>query len=194
MLLRWRQASLHWQASGMVHRLHEAARLSHDKEVLVNRKHLLRAIMPRTLLRWCLTGKARGLPACLSRPAQAGQTMAEFALAMPILAALFVGLALAGFYAFRAASADWGVFITGVAEGSYNTPATAQVRRSIIWPDIRSRIATGQAAPRQVRSQIIIEDSRPWILNINLIEAHRGSAFFRLWRFYPGPPPPGGPE
>jgi len=132
--------------------------------------------------------------ASLMARAQRGQTMAEYALAMPILAALLVGLALAGFYAFRAASADWGVFITGVAEGSYQTPATAQVRSSIIWPDIRSRIAAGQSAPRQVSSQIFIEDSRPWILSINLIEAHRGSTFFRLWRFYPGPPPPGGPE
>ena len=136
----------------------------------------------------------RGLPACLRRQAQAGQTMAEFALAMPILAALLVGLALAGFYAFRAASADWGVFITGVAEGSYQNPATAQARSSVVWPDIRSRIAAGQSAQRQVRSLITIEDSRPWILGINLIEAHRGSSFFRLWRFYPGPPPPGGPE
>ncbi len=133
---------------------------------------------------------APGSPGCR----QPGQAMAEFALVMPLLVALLFGLVMAGFYAYRAASADWGVFITGVASGSYNNPATEQARASVVWPDIRSRIAAGQAAPRQVRSQITIEDSRPWILGINLIEAHRGSAFFRLWRFYPGPPPAGGFE
>ena len=133
-----------------------------------------------------------GLHKCRQR--QRGQAMAEFALVMPLMAALLFGLVMAGFYAYRAASADWGVFITGVASGSYNNPATEQARASVVWPDIRSRIAAGQAAPRQVRSQITIEDSRPWILGINLIEAHRGSAYFRLWRFYPGPPPPGGFE
>ncbi len=50
--------------------------------------------------------------------------MAEYALAMPVLILLLFGMALAGFYAFRAAAADWGVFITGVAEGAYETPAT----------------------------------------------------------------------
>jgi hypothetical protein len=121
--------------------------------------------------------------------------MAEYALAMPALILLLFGMTLAGFYAFRAAAADWGVFITGVAGGAFEAPATDQVRPSIVWDDIRSGITTGgQPARRQVRSQIGVVTSRPWVFGINLVEAHRGTAFFRLWRFYPGPPEPGGVE
>jgi hypothetical protein len=121
--------------------------------------------------------------------------MAEFALAMPVLILLIFGMTLAGFYAFRAAAADWGVFITGVAEGAYETPATSQARASIIWNDLQNGIATGdQFADRQVHSQIGLVASRPWVFGINLTEVHRGTAYFRLWRFYPGPPAPGGVE
>jgi hypothetical protein len=121
--------------------------------------------------------------------------MAEYALAMPVLILLLFGMTLAGFYAFRAAAADWGVFITGVAEGAYETPATGQVRSSIVWDDIQSGIATGgQLVDRQVHSQIGIVTSRPWVFGINLAEAHRGTSYFRLWRFYPGPPALGGVE
>ena len=121
--------------------------------------------------------------------AQKGQTMAEFAIVMPVLILLLFGMTLAAFYAFRAASADWGVFITGVATGAYNTPATEQARKTVLWPDIQDSISTTQhASDRLVRSQITIEDSKPWAYGINLVEAHRGTAVFRLWRFYPGPP------
>jgi hypothetical protein len=124
-----------------------------------------------------------------------GQAMAEYALVTPVLILLLFGMTLAGFYAFRAAAADWGVFITGVAEGAYESPATDQVQTSIVWDDIQSGIATGgQIANRQVHSQIGIENSRPWVFGIHLTEAHRGTTYFRLWRFYPGPPAPGGVE
>jgi hypothetical protein len=124
-----------------------------------------------------------------------GQAMAEYALAVPVLILLLFGMTLAGFYAFRAAAADWGIFITGVAEGAYETPATGQVRSSIVWHDIQDGLTSGaQLENRQVRSQIGISISRPWIFGINLAEAHRGTTYFRLWRFYPGPPAPGGVE
>ena len=123
-----------------------------------------------------------------------GQTMAEFALVMPILILLMFGMTFAAFYAFRSAAADWGVFITGVASGSYNTPATEYARDNVLWPDLADRINAGQTAPRQVRSLISVEDSRTWIFGIQLIEAQRAETNFRLWRFYPGPPPAGGFE
>lgn len=128
------------------------------------------------------------------RPAEKGQTLAEFALTLPILILLFFGMTFAAFYAFRAASVDWGVFITGVAHGAYLAPATEQARAAVPWPDLRNRLETSQTGARQVRSQIAVEDTRNWIFGIRLIEAEKGSAFFRLWRFYPGPPPPGGIE
>ena len=53
-----------------------------------------------------------------------GQAMAEFALMIPVLILLLFGMTFAAFYAFRSAAVDWGVFVTGVATGSYNTPAT----------------------------------------------------------------------
>ncbi len=122
-----------------------------------------------------------------------GQTMAEFALAMPVLVLLIGGMFLAGFYAFRASSADWGVFITGVGTGSYKTPATSQAKSSVLWQDIRSRLSSSsQNGTRSVRSTIAIHDSHSWAFGLHLIEAERGSAWFRLWRFYPGPPPRGG--
>ena len=120
--------------------------------------------------------------------------MAEFALVAPILILLLFGMSYAAFYAFRAASADWGVFITGVATGAYNNPAVGQARQSVLWPDLRARLQTAQAGPRQVRSQINVEDSHNWLLGIHVIEVQRGENFFRLWRFYPGPPPRGGIE
>ena len=123
-----------------------------------------------------------------------GQTMAEFALIMPVLILLLFGMTFAAFYAFRSASTDWGVFITGVATGSYNTPATEHARDNVLWPDLADRINASQNGARQVRSLITVEDSRDWIFGIRLIEAQRAATYFRLWRFYPGPPPAGGIE
>ena len=117
-----------------------------------------------------------------------GQAMAEFALMIPALILLLFGMIFAAFYAFRSASADWGVFITGVATGSYNTPATEHARDAVLWPDLANRINAGENGPRQVRSLISVEDSRSWVFSIRLIEAQRAAAYFRLWRFYPGPP------
>jgi hypothetical protein len=105
------------------------------------------------------------------------------------------GMTLAGLYAFRAAAADWGVFITGAAEGAFASPATDQVRLSIAWGDIRSAIATdGQWEDRQASSRIEITNAQSWVYGIHLVEAHHAEAYFRLWRFYPGPPEPGGVE
>jgi hypothetical protein len=130
----------------------------------------------------------------MKKNAERGQAMPEFALMIPIMTLLIFGLVFAGFYAFRATAADWGVFITGVAEGSYNTPATSIARDTILWPDIQEAVATSQNAPRRVRSTISIEKTTPWAFGITLIEAQKGESVFRLWRFYPGPPPPGGFE
>jgi hypothetical protein len=123
-----------------------------------------------------------------------GQTMAEFALVMPILILLLFGMTFAAFYAFRSAAVNWGVFITGVASGSYDIPATEHARNNVLWPDLANHIQAGPTAPRQVRSVISVEDSREWIFGIQLIEAQRAETNFRLWRFYPGPPPLGGIE
>ena len=123
-----------------------------------------------------------------------GQTLAEFALTIPILILLVFGMFFAAFYAFRAASADWGVFITGLASGAYTQPATGQARESVLWSDLRERLDAGQSGARRVRSEIVVEDSRTWLFGIQLIDAQRGASTFRLWRFYPGPPPSGGIE
>ena len=120
-----------------------------------------------------------------------GQAMSEFAIVLPILVLLLAGMIMAGMYAFRAAAADWGVFIVGVGAGTYSTPASELARNDVLWSDIRERIEAGTSAPRQVRSTITIEDGHPWVFGVNLIEAQRGKTNFRLWRFYPGPPPPG---
>jgi hypothetical protein len=128
------------------------------------------------------------------RGKEKGQAMAEFALMIPVLILLLFGMTFAAFYAFRSASTDWGVFITGVATGSYNTPVTEKARDTVLWPDLADRINASQSGPRQVRSLISVEDSRDWVFGIRLTEAQRAATNFRLWRFYPGPPPAGGIE
>jgi hypothetical protein len=122
---------------------------------------------------------------------ESGQAMSEFALVMPILVLLMAGMIMAGMYAFRATAADWGLFITGVAAGTYNTPADSIAQKDVLWADIRERITAGSSIPRQVRSEISIEDNHPWVFGINLVEAQRGRNNSRMWRFYPGPPPAG---
>ena len=124
----------------------------------------------------------------MKRRKEKGQALAEFAFVMPILILLLFGMTFAAFYAFRSASTDWGVFITGVASGSYDTPMTEHARDNVLWPDLADRINAGQSGPRQVRSLISVEDSRSWIFGIRLTEAQRAANYFRLWRFYPGPP------
>ncbi|MCZ2289613.1 MAG: pilus assembly protein [Anaerolineales bacterium] len=122
------------------------------------------------------------------RVTEKGQAMAEFALMIPVLILLLFGMTFAAFYAFRSASVDWGMFIEGVASGSYNAPAARFASKSELWPDLSRRINSGPGGARQVRSLISVEDSRDWVFGIRLIEAQRAEAFFRLWRFYPGPP------
>jgi len=124
----------------------------------------------------------------MKRRKEKGQALAEFAFVMPILILLLFGMTFAAFYAFRSASTDWGVFITGVASGSYDTPMTEHARDNVLWPDLAHRINAGQSGPRQVRSLISVEDSRSWIFGIRLTETQRAANYFRLWRFYPGPP------
>ena len=74
-----------------------------------------------------------------------------------------------------------------------NTPASAD--DSILWSDIRSSIdVRAQPAKRQVSSILGMNKSQDWLYGITLNETHTGRTYFRLWRFYPGPPPPGGWE
>ena len=118
-----------------------------------------------------------------------GQALAEFAATLPILILLIGGIVMACFYGFRSASADWGVFIDGVAAGSYDTGAAAYAQQSVMWPDIRSGISwTGQPDIRSATTRIDVVNSRPGPLGTDLTEAYRASVFFRLWRFYAGPP------
>lgn len=118
-----------------------------------------------------------------------GQAAAEFALAAPVMILLLFGVTLSAFYAFRAAAADWGVFVTGVAEGAYKVPASGQARGTVAWPDIAGAIGTAGLGgdERQVTSRIDFRSIRTWVFGLKLDEMHRGTAFFRLWRFYPGP-------
>jgi len=115
--------------------------------------------------------------------------LAEFAAVLPILILLVGGIVLACFYGFRSAAVDWGVFIDGVAAGSYDSGATSRAQQSVMWPDITSGIVwTSQPEARSARTWISVENARPGLLGVDLIESYRASVSFRLWRFYAGPP------
>ena len=118
-----------------------------------------------------------------------GQALAEFTAVLPILILLIGGIVMACFYGYRSAAADWGLFIDGVAAGSFDENALAPANRSILWPDIRSGILPGSdAETRSAHAVISIEHSRPGPFGTDLAESYRASVFFRLWRFYAGPP------
>ena len=125
---------------------------------------------------------------------QRGQSLAEFAATLPIMVLLVGGIVMACFYGFRSASADWGLFINGVAAGSYDANGIVQSQKSVTWPDIRKGFSwTDQTQARSAHTWISIENARPGPLGANIVEAYRGSTFFRLWRFYAGPPNGGPP-
>lgn len=124
----------------------------------------------------------------LKKPGERGQSMIETAITMPIMVALIGGMIMAGFYAFRSASANWGVFISGVGAGAFDTPATGKAKASVLWGDIRSSLKSGPDGERAVSSVVSVETVRNFVFGIQLIEAERAKSNFRLWRFYPGPP------
>jgi hypothetical protein len=114
------------------------------------------------------------------------QANTEFIIALPILIMLIGGIFLAGFYAWRSAAANWSVYISGVAGGSYDQSAITVVQKSIWWPEIRNAI---QIAPKgqAIQSDITIETPFSF-LGIPLTESQAGGATFHLWRFVAGPP------
>jgi hypothetical protein len=124
-----------------------------------------------------------------------GQSLAEFAATLPLLILFVGGIVMACFYGFRSTSADWGLFINGVAAGSYDTQvASVMASRSVTWPDIRSSfMGISQPTSRSARTWISIENARAGPFGADIIESYRGSVYFRLWRFYAGPPV-GGPQ
>jgi len=124
-----------------------------------------------------------------------GQSLAEFAATLPLLILFVGGIVMACFYGFRSASADWGLFINGVAAGSYDPQnAAAMANASVTWPDIRSSfLQASQTEQRSARTWISVENARTGPLGADITESYRGSVYFRLWRFYAGPPT-GGPQ
>lgn len=131
----------------------------------------------------------------LCAPREKGQALAEFAATLPLLILFVGGIVMACFYGFRSASADWGLFINGVAAGSYDTHnASVMASRSVTWPDIRSSfMGTNQPTSRSARTWISVENARSGPFGADIFESYRGSVYFRLWRFYAGPPM-GGPQ
>jgi hypothetical protein len=119
-----------------------------------------------------------------------GQSLAEFAATLPLLILFVGGIVMACFYGFRSTSADWGLFINGVAAGSYDTQVASEMAsRSVTWPDIRSSfMGTSQPTSRSTRTWISVENARRGPFGADIIESYRGSVYFRLWRFYAGPP------
>lgn len=123
----------------------------------------------------------------MRRRSQKGQAQVEFALAFPLFFLLMAGILLASLALVRGSLSGWAVFLSGAAAGSYPAPAWDAVG-ALPFPDLRGGL-TFEMRPgeRQAASRIRVEWERPWAFGIRLGEAWRGTAFFRLWRFYPGP-------
>ena len=126
---------------------------------------------------------------------QKGQALAEFAATLPLLILFVGGIVMACFYGFRSTSADWGLFINGVAAGSFDSQnASVMANHSVTWPDLRSSfLKASQPTSRSARTWISVENERPGTFGTDILESYRGSVYFRLWRFYAGPPS-GGPQ
>ena len=112
---------------------------------------------------------------------------------IPVLALLFFGIYMAAMYAYRAAQADYGVFVSGAASGAYRQPAGEIAKKAVSSPDLRAAIKTGADGgdPRTTftaRSRITVEASRLTLFGVNFIESQKGQSVFRLWRFRPGKP------
>lgn len=98
-----------------------------------------------------------------------GQAMVEFAVAAPLVALMVAGVILAGYAAFRAVAADWGVFVTGAAAGAYGGPV--EMRHTVPWPDIREGISVGvNPLSRQAVSRISVTVDRPFMLDLRVQE------------------------
>lgn len=127
----------------------------------------------------------------LPRRDQRGQAQVEFALAFPLFFLLAAGIVLAALAMLRGSLSGWAVFLSGAAAGAYPAPAWEAVW-TIPYPDLRGGLSFEmRPGERQAASRIRVEWTRPWAFGIQLGESWRGVGFFRLWRFYPGPP--GGP-
>lgn len=116
--------------------------------------------------------------------------MAEFALIAPVLALLLSGLAFAALLAFRSAASDWGVFIAGAKGGAYGSAPGQPFLPPLPWRDLSDgiRAESLSLSERAVRAQANVRVHRTGIFGVRVLEIHEATAFFRWWRFYPGPP------
>ena len=116
---------------------------------------------------------------------QRGQASAEFAIVAPVMLALIAMIFLSFMYLWRTANADWGLFASGVATGSYDGPRSAAAMRGV-WDDLRPAFSWGQEG-HSVSARMGFSREVSGYQGIALMEVHRGQVYFRLWRFYPGP-------
>ena len=123
------------------------------------------------------------LRSCNTQPR--GQANVEFVIAIPVLLMLIGGIFLAGFYAWRAVTANWGIYVSGVAGGSYDPSALQQVQSSIYWADIRHGMVVTQKG-QTVNSELSFDQPFSF-LGIQVSETQAGRATFHLWRFVAGP-------
>ena len=112
--------------------------------------------------------------------------MAEFAMAAPVILMLIAMIFLSFMYLWRTANADWGLFASGVATGSYDGPRSAASLKGV-WEDLRPAFSWGVEGPYSVTAQMDFSRRVAGMQGIALMEVHRGRVYFRLWRFYPGP-------
>jgi hypothetical protein len=111
--------------------------------------------------------------------------MTEFALAIPILFLVLLGIALAWLYVFRASTADWGLYVSAATRAGYDGPGSY----GMAFPDLQSAIQV-QPDPgaRTVTSRIDVQAPYNLFPGLPLQETESGTGVVRLWQFYAGAP------
>lgn len=126
-----------------------------------------------------------------NKKGERGQSMAEFAMVMPVLVLLVTGLIMSGFYAFRSTEVDFRVFMAAEAESSYidHFGAWREVITNRTWKDLWNYGGSRDAQRLRRSLGAYGGHTREYTISgFTFRESHQQTVEVRSWAFYAGPP------